>query len=85
MSTDQDRQRDEESKRILTRLSQEEGAGGLGGLSAAMRSAREKVAPPPPDGADTIEYWGTRIGRGLGFLITLAIVGWLLVYLLGWG
>ena len=38
---------------------------------------------PAPDKAenDPIELWGTRIGRGLGFLITIGIILALIVWL----
>jgi len=31
---------------------------------------------------DAVELWATRVGRGLGFLITLAIIVWLIFYLM---
>ena len=36
---------------------------------------------PDPDENDPIELWGTRIGRGLGFLITIGIIVGLIVWL----
>jgi hypothetical protein len=36
---------------------------------------------PDPDENDPIELWGTRIGRGLGFLITIGIILALIVWL----
>ncbi len=38
--------------------------------------------PSPDDNEnDPIELWGTRIGRGLGFLITISIIVGLIVWL----
>ncbi len=36
---------------------------------------------PDNDENDPIELWGTRIGRGLGFLITIGIILGLIVWL----
>ncbi len=36
---------------------------------------------PDNDENDRIELWGTRIGRGLGFLITIGIIAGLIVWL----
>ncbi len=36
---------------------------------------------PDNDENDPIELWGTRIGRGLGFLITIGIILALIVWL----
>jgi hypothetical protein len=36
---------------------------------------------PDPDDNGPIELWGTRIGRGLGFLITIGIILALIVWL----
>ena len=36
---------------------------------------------PKNDDNDPIELWGTRIGRGLGFLITIGIILGLIVWL----
>ena len=37
--------------------------------------------PPENNENDPIELWGTRIGRGLGFLITIGIIVGLIVWL----
>ncbi len=36
---------------------------------------------PDEDNDDPIELWGTRIGRGLGFLITIGIILAIIVWL----
>ncbi|WP_343315099.1 hypothetical protein AAIB41_16530 [Brucella sp. BE17] len=68
-----------ESRRILERLEQS-GADSMvrRGLT---RTASHFAADDAPEN-DHIEVWATRIGRFIGLLITLAIIGWLLLYLL---
>ncbi len=75
------RERQEEARRILDRLEREQtGAEGIvrRGFS---RTAHHLAAADAPEN-DPIELWATRIGRGLGFLITLAIIVWLIFYLM---
>ena len=40
-----------------------------------------KRQTPENDEDDPIELWGTRVGRGLGFLITIGIILGLIVWL----
>ncbi|MGU3401001.1 hypothetical protein ACLBWS_14865 [Brucellaceae bacterium D45D] len=68
-----------ESRRILERLEQ-------GGADSMLRRGLTRTtshfsAEDAPEN-DSIEVWATRIGRFIGLLITLAIIGWLLLYLL---
>lgn len=75
------RERQDEAQRILDRLAREQiGAEGIvrRGLS---RTAEHLSANDAPEN-DPIELWATRVGRGLGLIITLAIIGWLLFYLM---
>jgi len=82
--TDRKTSRDEqESRRILDRVARESDSGGMSQIGSALGAARRRIEGKMPRDADPIEYWGTRIGRFLGLLITLAIVGWLLLYLFG--
>jgi hypothetical protein len=67
-----------ESQRILARLAGETEAG------SAARGAATKSAGPSPDD-DPIEYWGTRIGRGLGLVITVVLIAWLVMYVVRGG
>ena len=76
-----DRQR--ESRQILERVSRETDSSGFANLGSAVEAVRRRVEAGTPPEVDPIEYWGTRIGRGLGFLITGVIVLWLVAYLLG--
>ena len=75
--------RERESKRILERVSMEESGGTM--LSRAAGRLRDHVAAADTDAGDWAEHWGTRIGRTLGLLVTIVLIGWLLLYLLGAG
>ncbi|KYB45529.1 hypothetical protein AB664_38920, partial [Brucella anthropi] len=75
------RERQDEAQRILERLEREQtGPEGIvrRGLS---RTASHLAANDAPEN-DPIELWATRIGRGLGLIITLAIIVWLISYLI---
>jgi hypothetical protein len=72
--------RQRESERILGRISQEDGAGGR-----AAGPGRAEIAAGGTEGEDWAEYWGTRIGRTLGLVITVGLIGWLALYLVGIG
>jgi len=58
----------DESRRILDRIERESEPG----RPAAPQSRRED---------DPIEYWGTRIGRALGFVITIGLITWFAVFI----
>jgi hypothetical protein len=71
-----------ESRRILDRVAKESAAD----ASLFARSAdrlRGHLGADDVDPEDKVELWASRVGRAIGFLITLAIIGWLLLYLLG--
>ena len=77
-----DKDDQQESQRILNRIAQE----GDALTSFANRGAKrlgDHVSATDVDQEDWAEKWGARIGRGLGLVITIAIIGWLLVYLSG--
>ncbi|RLL73562.1 hypothetical protein D8666_15485 [Ochrobactrum soli] len=75
------RERQEEARRILERLEREQtGAEGIVRRGFA-RTATHLAAGDTPEN-DRIELWATRIGRTLGLLITLAIIVWLVFYLM---
>ena len=57
-----------ESERILERVSMEESGGTMLGRTA--QRIRDHVAASDADRSDWAEYWGTRIGRTLGLIIT---------------
>jgi hypothetical protein len=76
-----DADRTKESRRIIGRVGREAGAGGLfSGLPTGDRSDRDAAGIRQDD--DPIEIWGTRIGRTLGFVLTVGLILWFASYLL---
>ncbi|MFH1797093.1 MAG: hypothetical protein ABIK36_21185 [Pseudomonadota bacterium] len=71
-----------EARRILDRVEKESSAD-ASLIGRGTNRLRGHLSADDVDQTDKIEVWGTRVGRGIGFLITLAIIGWLLLYLLG--
>ncbi|RWL39449.1 hypothetical protein EN852_019410 [Mesorhizobium sp. M2E.F.Ca.ET.209.01.1.1] len=65
-----------ESRRILERV-QQETSPGASFIARAAKDARDRVTAADTDRADPIEYWGTRIGRTLGFVIAIGLLAWL--------
>ena len=61
----------------------EESGGTIFGRAAGR--LRDHVNASDTDPGDWAEYWGTRIGRMLALAITVVLIGWLLLYLLGAG
>jgi hypothetical protein len=70
--TPRDREREAESRRIIERLASEAESSGVTGF---VRARLQR------DGEDWAEYWGTRIGRVLGFLIMVIMLSWLALLL----
>lgn len=71
----------DEARRILDRVQRE--ASGLEGMSRrAIDRVAKHVTTGDENAEDAVELWSARIGRALGLIITLAIMGWLLFYLL---
>ena len=70
-----------ESRRILKRIAGEEEPGGASLVSRAAKGAFERVSGADADRTDTLDYWGTRIGRTLGFLLAVGLMVWFVVYL----
>ena len=68
-----------ESRRIIERISRETEAGGL--VQRTTRRAQDHLAATDADPADKIEQWGTRIGRAIAALFTIAVIIWALMYL----
>ena len=66
-----------ESRRILERVQQETSPGGASFVGRAAKDARDRITAADADRADPIEYWGTRIGRTLGFVIAIGLLAWL--------
>lgn len=82
MPTPDPRSDRDESRRILDRIQQENNVSG-GLIGRGTERMRRHLAADDTDQSDPIEVMGTRIGRGLALVVTIAIVGWLLYYLAG--
>ncbi|TGQ07585.1 MULTISPECIES: hypothetical protein [unclassified Mesorhizobium] len=72
MATTPEDEAKSESRRILRRIEQENGPAGVGFLIGTERWV-QKLADDA-DRADPAEYWGTVIGRILGFLIAIGLL-----------
>ncbi|WP_274627359.1 hypothetical protein [Arvimicrobium flavum] len=82
--TDQQNDRGrEESKRILDRVSREVDSSSL--LMRASDRVRRHVTAKDGEAEDAIERWGMRIGRGLGLILVVAVVIWLVLFLIRGG
>lgn len=57
-----------ESRRIIGQIEQESG------YDRAVSRLRNHLSATDADQTDAIETWGTRIGRGLGFFVTILLV-----------
>ncbi|CAN7194257.1 hypothetical protein [Mesorhizobium sp. LjNodule214] len=71
---------DTESRRILERVEQETAPGGNSFVARTAKGARDHVTAADADRADPIEIWGTRIGRGLGLIIAIGLLAWLVYF-----
>ncbi|MCC2689567.1 MAG: hypothetical protein K0S21_2370 [Rhizobiaceae bacterium] len=67
----------------MTRRNRNRGGGRV--LGPTAERIRDHVAASDADRNDWAEYWGTRIGRTLGLIITVVLIAWLFLYLLGAG
>ena len=72
----------EESRRILDRIAKETDPSGSLAVRAARRVEKHMRAEDA-DQADPIEVWGTRIGRVIGLVLLVVLLGWLLSYFTG--
>jgi hypothetical protein len=72
----------EESRRILDRVAKESDPSGSLAVRTARRVERHMRADDV-DQADSIEVWGTRIGRAAGIILLVVLAGWLLSYVMG--
>jgi hypothetical protein len=70
-----------ESQRILKRIAGEEETGRNSFLARTAKGAFDRVSAKNADHTDPLDYWGTRVGRTLGFLLAVGLVVWLVVYL----
>lgn len=70
-----------ESRRILDRVAREaDGGGSL--ISRTAKRVRGHMVAEDADKADWAEYWGTRIGRGLGILFVVCLLIWFILFLM---
>jgi len=81
--SDRDDQEKAESRRILDRVSKESASDTASFVGRGVDRLKGHLNAKDVDQDDQVELWASRVGRGLGFLITLAIIGWLLFYLFG--
>jgi hypothetical protein len=68
--------RSAESRRILDRIASETDPSGFAGR--AVLRTRDHLEARDADHADWAELWGTRIGRTIGAVITVAVIAWAL-------
>ena len=80
MRSGNDADRTEESRRILGRVGREAGAGGL--LSGGPHDDRKDRDGPNRPNVDPVETWGIRIGRTLGFVLTVGLILWFASFIL---
>ena len=81
----EDDRRAEQSRRILDRIAKESEAGGRSPVARGAERVRGHLGASDADQTDAIEVWGTRIGRVLGLVLFVVLVGWLLLTLLRGG
>lgn len=85
MASPRDSDSEKESRRILDRLARESEPGGASFVSRNTDKMRNHLSAADVDKADPIEHIGTRIGRILGFVLTVGLVLWLINYLVRGG
>jgi hypothetical protein len=74
--------RDTESRRILDRIASEADSSAPPPLvSRTAKRTRDHLTAADADPADPIEYWGTRIGRVIGLVVTIGLIVWLVIFL----
>lgn len=71
-----------ESEDILARIKSETGSGAAGVIAQSYNRGREHLKASDLDAQDPVEVWATRTGRILGLIIMLAMIVWLVFYLL---
>ncbi|GAA2835178.1 hypothetical protein EDC40_104546 [Aminobacter aminovorans] len=85
MASPRDSEGEKESRRILDRIARESEPGGASFVSRKTGEMRNHLSAADVDKSDPIEHIGTRIGRILGFLLTIGLVLWLINYLVRGG
>lgn len=77
--SNKDNQQDKEAQRILQRVGDENVSSGLSFTDRTKGHFSARDA----DETDPIEVLGTRIGRGLGLLVVIAMFIWFLISFFG--
>jgi hypothetical protein len=85
MASPRDSDSEKESRRILDRIARESEPGGASFVSRKTDKMRNHLGAADVDKADAIEHIGTRIGRILGFVLTVGLLLWLINYLVRGG
>jgi len=75
-----DSERERESRRILSGIARETEPGGASFIARTAKGAHDHLTAADADPADRIEYWGTRIGRVLGLVLAVAMLIWLVLF-----
>jgi hypothetical protein len=83
MATPHEDEGEREARRILERVARETDPNRAASLvHGAAKGARHRFAAADVDQTDKIEYWGTRIGRALGLVLTVLLMVWLGYFIL---
>jgi hypothetical protein len=69
-------ERSAESRRILDRIAREADSSGLALVGRTVERARKHLGAADADEHDWAEVWGTRIGRGIAAVLTIALIAW---------
>mgnify|MGYP001057860187 CR=1 FL=1 len=85
MASPRDSDGEKESRRILDRIARESEGGGTSYVSRKAGEMRDHLGAADVDKADRIEHIGTRIGRTLGFVLTIGLILWLVNFLVRGG
>lgn len=72
--------RDIESRRILDRIAREADSSTPPLVSRTAQRTRDHLTAADADSADPVEYWGTRIGRAIGLVVTIGLIVWLVIF-----
>ena len=81
-----DRRQDEtESERILRRVAQESDPSGSTFIRSRADRLKGHLSASDVDPTDAVEVAATRVGRTLGFIITVVLIGMIVWYLAGGG
>lgn len=75
-------ERQREARQILDRIEREAASGTNGILMRGVERTAHHLSAHDADKSDKIEVWATRLGRMLGLLLMLAIIVWLIYFLM---